>query len=185
MEAKIAGYAENKLPAVLKHKRNFKDPATMPKKTFLKDEEEILAEMDDGYGQEAEEQEEFTEGDFERHVSEDADFEQYPGQPDPNQIQKRLKVKFSHERGLKAGRFYDPNAQYLKMFEQKPPPAQGGAKAEASKEDSSSLPKISGTIGVSGQQFKDILRIIQVQNEGGMVLEMVNEDSEEVKQQME
>ena len=43
---------------------------------------------------------------------------------DPYQIQKRLKVKFSHERGLKAGRFHDPNALYLKMFEQKPPPAQ-------------------------------------------------------------
>ena len=76
MEAKIAGYGENKLPAVLKHKRNFKDPATMPKKTFLKDEEELIGEMEDGYGNEAEEQE-GTEGDFERHVSnqEDEDFE--------------------------------------------------------------------------------------------------------------
>ena len=76
MEAKIAGYAENKLPAVLKHKRNFKDPATMPKKTFLKDEEELMGDMEDGYGEEAEEGE-GTEGDFERHISnqEDEDFE--------------------------------------------------------------------------------------------------------------
>ena len=44
LEAKVMGYAENKLPPLLKHKRNFKDPATMPKKTFLKDEEEIIGE---------------------------------------------------------------------------------------------------------------------------------------------
>jgi hypothetical protein len=30
-----------------------------------------------------------------------------------------MKVKFSQERGLKAGRFHDPNALYLKMFEKK------------------------------------------------------------------
>jgi hypothetical protein len=48
----------------------------MPKKTFLKDEEELIGEMEDGYGNEADEQE-GTEGDFERHVSnqEDEDFE--------------------------------------------------------------------------------------------------------------
>lgn len=83
MEAKIAGYAENKLPPVLKHKRNFKDPSTMPKKTFLKDEDELLGEMDgeEGYGDEDGSQQEGTEGDFERKVSneEEADFEQYPG----------------------------------------------------------------------------------------------------------
>jgi hypothetical protein len=74
MEAKIAGYAENKLPAVLKHKRNFKDPASMPKKTFLKDEEELIGEMDECYG---DEEEDGTEGDFERHVSnhDEGDFE--------------------------------------------------------------------------------------------------------------
>ena len=34
-----------KLPPLLKHKRNFKDPASEPKKTFLKDEEEEVGEM--------------------------------------------------------------------------------------------------------------------------------------------
>ena len=34
-----------KLPLLLKHKRNFKDPATEPKKTFLKDDEELENEF--------------------------------------------------------------------------------------------------------------------------------------------
>lgn len=34
-----------KLPPLLKHKRNFKDPATEPKKTFLKDDEELENEF--------------------------------------------------------------------------------------------------------------------------------------------
>jgi hypothetical protein len=71
MEAKIAGYAENKLPPVLKHKRNFKDPSTMPKKTFLKDDEEYLEEMEgeNEYGEENENgsQREASDADFERN----------------------------------------------------------------------------------------------------------------------
>jgi hypothetical protein len=34
-----------KLPPLLKHKRNFKDPTTEPKKTFLKDDEELENEF--------------------------------------------------------------------------------------------------------------------------------------------
>ena len=47
-----------KLPPLLKHKRNFKDPATEPKKTFLKDDEEIEAEMADQLEQVYEEEDE-------------------------------------------------------------------------------------------------------------------------------
>lgn len=36
---------------------------------------------------------------------------------DSTEIRNRIKVKFSGERGLKAGRFHDPNAMYLKMFD--------------------------------------------------------------------
>ncbi len=43
LEEEIYG---GKLP-VLKHKRNFKDPATEPKKTFLKDDEELEQELAD------------------------------------------------------------------------------------------------------------------------------------------
>ena len=35
-----------KLPPLLKHKRNFKDPASEPKKTFLKDEEDIRGSLE-------------------------------------------------------------------------------------------------------------------------------------------
>ena len=56
-----------------------------------------------------------------------------------------MKVKFSQERGLKAGRFYDPNAFYIKMFDKKPPAA---GKTEEVKD--SNLPKMTGTLGDSG-----------------------------------
>ena len=72
MEAKIAGYAENKLPPVLKHKRNFKDPSTMPKKTFLKDEDEDMEGNEDGYGDENEygsQREGASDADFDRKVT--------------------------------------------------------------------------------------------------------------------
>jgi hypothetical protein len=36
---------------------------------------------------------------------------------DAEEVRNRIKVKFSQERGLKAGRFFDPNALYIKMFE--------------------------------------------------------------------
>lgn len=65
---------------------------------------------------------------------------------DPStQINTRIKVSFSTERALKAGRFHDPNALYFKMFEKKPP------EKDKKKEAEQQLPKISGTLGVSGQ----------------------------------
>jgi len=115
-----------KLPPLLKHKRNFKDPATEPKKTFLKDDEEVEAELaeqlEQVYEEEDEEQMSYgQDADFERHIS--GEEQQYrasvdmTGSPDPKQIKERIKVNFSQERGLKAGRFHDPNALYFKMFE--------------------------------------------------------------------
>ena len=125
-----------KLPPLLKHKRNFKDPANEPKKTFLKDDEELeneLVQSQENLEQVYEEDEEHMsygqEADFERHVS--GEEQQYRasvdmnGSPDPKQIKERIKVNFSQERGLKAGRFHDPNALYFKIFEQKPPVANG------------------------------------------------------------
>ena len=118
-----------KLPPVLKHKRNFPDPATEPKKTFLKDDEEIeneLAESQEQLDHIYEEDEELNsygqEVDLERHLTGE-DQQQYrssadlTGSPDPKQINERIKVNFSKERGLKAGRFHDPNALYFKIFE--------------------------------------------------------------------
>ena len=76
------------------------------------------------------------------------------------------------------------------MFEKKPEPAKGGAPSSKGGDSQSGtaadgFPSIGGTLGVSGQQFRDILKIIQVQNEGGFVLEVVNEESPEVKEQVE
>lgn len=69
--------------------------------------------------------------DLERHITgEDHQYKSTADindSPDPKQIKERIKVNFTHERGLKAGRFHDPNALYFKMFEQKPPPANGAA----------------------------------------------------------
>ena len=60
--------------------------------------------------------------DLERHTSGEPGEEQYRSSidlnsPDPKQIKERIKVKFSKERDLKAGRFHDPNALYFKIFE--------------------------------------------------------------------
>jgi hypothetical protein len=66
-----------------------------------------------------------------------------------------MKVKFSQERTLKAGKFHDPNALYLKMFDKKDKEEaekkrQEQALAGAEAKPEAAFPSIAGNVGVTG-----------------------------------